>query len=106
MKSIELYQTESGRIPFNEWYDPLDKKARAKIRAYIDRLTLGAAQKNIKPVGGGVYELKIDYGPGYRVYFGEHGKHVIVLLLGGDKSTQGRDIKKAIEYWEDYETNH
>jgi putative addiction module killer protein len=53
-------------------------------------------------VGGGVLELKIDYGPGYRVYFGQVGAKLVILLCGGDKSSQGEDIRKAIEYWEDY----
>src|SRR5712692_2367909 len=99
MKSIELYQTENGRIPFNEWFLTLDPVAQQKMDAYIDRMARGGSQGNIKSVGKGVYELKMDYGPGYRVYFGEPDRQTILLLLGGSKRTQSRDIRKAIEYW-------
>jgi putative addiction module killer protein len=71
-----------------------DQKARARIDARIRRLELGNPG-DVEPVGEGVSELKIDYGPGYRVYFVKNGKTVVVLLCGGDKSTQDQDIKKA-----------
>ena len=78
-----------------------DQQARAKIRARIARGRLGNLG-NCESVGGGVSELKIDYGPGYRVYFGQIGTKLVILLCGGDKSSQSEDIKKAIEFWEDY----
>jgi putative addiction module killer protein len=80
---------------FQSWYEDLrDQKARARIDARIRRLELGNPG-DVEPVGEGVSELKIDYGPGYRVYFVKNGKTVVVLLCGGDKSTQDQDIKKA-----------
>jgi putative addiction module killer protein len=78
-----------------------DKRARAKIRTRIGRVRLENLGK-CEPVGGGVLELKIDYGPGYRVYFGQVGTKLVILLCGGDKSSQAEDIRRAIEYWEDY----
>ena len=78
-----------------------DQRARAKIRTRIGRVRLGNFGK-CEPVGGGVVELKIDHGPGYRVYFGQVGTKLVILLCGGDKSSQADDIRRAIEYWEDY----
>ena len=101
-KELFLYQTSNGRVPFEEWLESLkDRKARAVIRTRLNRAEQGNAGE-FGPVGSGVYELKVRFGPGYRVYFGEDGKTLIILLLGGDKSTQDKDIKRAIEYWEDY----
>ena len=77
-----------------------DQRARARIRARIVRVRLGNLG-NCEPVGDGVLELKIDYGPGYRVYFGQVGMKLVILLCGGDKSSQAEDMR-AIEYWEDY----
>ena len=82
---------------FTDWFDGLrDAKARARIRVRIDRLSLGNPG-DVKPVGEGVSEMRIDYGPGYRLYFVERGKTVVILLCGGDKRNQARDIKRAIE---------
>lgn len=82
---------------FASWLRDLrDDRARAKIAIRIDRLALGNPGK-VKPVGEGVSELKIDYGPGYRVYFKQHGDELVILLCGGDKSTQDKDIVKAKE---------
>ena len=99
MKELKFYKTETGREPLADWLEDLDKVTRAKINSFLDRVALGGAKKNIKRVGFGVFEIKIDYGPGYRVYFGEIGKVVILLLVGGDKSTQVKDIKLAQIYW-------
>ena len=102
-KRLLHYRTRSGKAPFEEWLDDLrDQKARAKIRVRLDRLENSGHTGDCEPVGGGVYELKIHFGPGYRVYFGKDQEMLVVLLLGGDKDTQDRDIKKAIEQWEDY----
>lgn len=81
---------------FAKWLDGLDDiRARARIQARIERLA-GGNPGDVKPVGSGVSELRIDYGPGYRVYFTKSGREIIVLLAGGDKSTQDADIKLAI----------
>jgi putative addiction module killer protein len=89
---IEVRQTEA----YAEWFARLrDRQARARIDARVRRLSLGNPG-DVKPVGEGVSELRIDYGPGYRVYFVQRGKTLIVLLAGGDKRTQDRDINTAI----------
>mgnify|MGYP001564237248 CR=1 FL=1 len=87
---------------FRKWFDSLkDRKARFRIQARIDRVEMGHFG-DVEPVGEGVLELRIDWGPGYRVYFARLGQVVILLLLGGDKKTQRRDIKHAKAYFEDY----
>jgi len=89
---IEIRKTEY----FAKWIDSLqDIRARARIQARIERLAIGNPG-NVKPVGEGVSEMRIDHGPGYRVYFIQHERSVIILLAGGDKSTQARDIKTAL----------
>lgn len=100
--TIEYYITATDRKPFKEWIDNLaDITARARIRVRLDRVRLGNLGKN-RHVGEGVYELKIDYGPGYRVYYALNGKTVVLLLLGGDKATQKKDILQAKAFWEDH----
>jgi putative addiction module killer protein len=90
---IEIRQTET----YAEWFARLrDQKARARIDVRIRRLSLGNPG-DVKPIGSGVSELRIDYGPGYRVYFLQRGPMLIILLAGDDKGTQDRDIKKALE---------
>jgi putative addiction module killer protein len=99
--TLSYYLTEAGEKPFKEWLDGLkDIMARQKVRIRLDRVRLGNLGKN-RSVGEGVYELKIDYGPGYRVYYGLDMKTVVLLLLGGDKSSQKKDITQARMYWED-----
>jgi putative addiction module killer protein len=89
---IEIRKTQI----FAQWIDALrDLRARARIQARIERLAMGNAG-DVKPVGEGVSELRVDYGPGYRVYFKKRGQTLIVLLVGGDKSSQTRDIKTAL----------
>ena len=78
-----------------------DVSARANIRVRLDRVRLGNLGKN-RTVGEGVRELKVDYGPGYRIYFAQEGTNIILLLLGGDKSSQEEDIETAKEYWNDH----
>lgn len=88
---LEIRQAE----PFTEWIEGLrDAKGRAVIARRIERLTLGNYGDH-KSVGGGVFELRVDFGPGYRVYFIRRGKQVVILLCGGDKSSQARDITAA-----------
>lgn len=102
LKHIELHVTLDGKTPFTEWLEALkDIKARAKVRVRLDRLRLGN-MGDCQPVGAGVSELRIDFGPGYRLYFGQEGTRSVVLLWGGDKSTQKADIEKAQTYWADY----
>lgn len=101
-RSIVIYETPSGRSPFLEWLLKLkDVKGRAAIRARLNRIELGNFG-DCKSVGEGVFELRITFGPGYRVYFGKQGEHLVVLLCGGDKSTQDRDIVKAKLLWKEY----
>jgi putative addiction module killer protein len=87
---------------FEAWLIGLrDPEARARINARIRRLSLGNPG-DVKPVGSGVSELRVDYGPGYRVYFTQRGKVLVVLLCGGDKRTQNADIKRAIKIAQDW----
>ena len=100
-KILEIYQTRRGREPFTEWYDSLkDMKTQARIRNRLRRVEAGNPG-DCKPVGEGVSELRLDFGPGYRVYFGEVGD-TLILLCGGDKSTQDRDVKRAQAYFAEY----
>jgi putative addiction module killer protein len=100
---VEHYLTAGGRDPFQDWLKRLrDLEGRARINLRIDRIEEKGQFGKTRHVGEGVYELKMDFGPGYRVYFGRDGETVVVLLGGGDKSTQERDIQAAIERWRDY----
>lgn len=101
-RDIEYYETVEGKQPFRDWFLSLqDKAARNKIDARIRRVELGN-MGYCKSVGKDVIELKIDLGPGYRVYFGQTGNKLVILLTGGDKRSQKKDIKTAHEYWADY----
>ena len=89
---IEIRKTEI----FAKWLDGLrDIRGRARVQARIERLAAGNPG-DVKPVGEGVSELRIDYGPGYRVYYKKYGQKMVILLAGGEKSTQARDIKTAL----------
>lgn len=102
MKILRYYTTRNGKQPFIEWLEDLrDMTAAAQINTRVRRLTLGQMGV-VELVGKGVFEMKINHGPGYRVYFSELGKEVVVLLLGGDKSSQKRDIEKAKIYLADH----
>jgi putative addiction module killer protein len=101
--TIEYYVTESGGIPFKDWLERLrDVAGRAKVRVRLDRARLGNLGDH-RSVGAGVSELRIDFGPGYRVYFGLDDERLILLLLGGDKGSQEKDIARAKEFWRDYQ---
>src|SRR3989338_858351 len=105
-RTVIYYETPDGKKPAQAWlYSLRDTMARAKLRARIDRVKLGNFGK-CDPVGQGIMELKLDFGPGYRIYFGQMSQTLIILLCGGDKSTQSKDIKKAQEYWADYKRRH
>jgi putative addiction module killer protein len=96
------YLTAEGKDVFGEWLVNLhDARAKARIAVRIARLTVGNFG-DCKPVGDGVSELRIDYGPGYRVYFGMVGRVCVLLLCGGDKRKQNADIKRAVKYLQDY----
>ena len=100
-----LYRTATGAEPYAEYVDSLkDRAGAAKIRTRVTRAELGNLGVH-REVGEGVVELKIDFGPGYRVYAGLHGDALIVLLYAGDKSSQDRDIRTALGYWSDYRRN-
>lgn len=101
-KEIKIYETEDGKEPFSEWFDGLsDRKARAKIRTRLDRVSLGNLGDH-KSVGEGVVELREHYGPGYRIYIGQDGDKMVILLCGGEKDSQEEDIQRAHKYWSDY----
>jgi len=101
-RDIQRYSTPDGKVPFSEWLDSLrDLKAKFKIDRRLDRVGTGNFGDD-RAVGEGVYELRINYGPGYRVYFGQVEETIVLLLIGGDKSTQEQDIRKAKTYWTDY----
>ena len=105
MKEIRLYKTDSGKEPFEDWLIKIkDKVTKARIRRRIDRLSFGQ-EGDCKSVGSGVYELRLMFGSGYRIYYGKSGDIVIVLLLGGDKGAQEEDIKKAHTYWRESQEN-
>jgi putative addiction module killer protein len=101
---LHYYQTSDGRLPFAEWLRGLtDRQARTRIEGRLARVatgTLGDAEW----VGEGVMELRVDWGPGYRIYFARLGQVIVLLLCGGDKRTQQRDINRAKQYFEDYKT--
>lgn len=104
MATVEArnYETATGAQPVAPWLDSLrDGIARLRIAARIERLGKGPPG-DWKSVGGGVRELRIDRGPGYRVYYAQHGNALILLLCGRDKRTQSKDIERAHEYWKDY----
>ena len=97
-----IYKTVKGNEPYVEYVDSLkDRAGAARIRARVTRAELGNLGDH-KSVGEGVVELRIHFGPGYRIYIGLHGNELIVLLCAGDKSGQDSDIRKAIDYWDDY----
>lgn len=101
---LRIYETEDGKSPFSSWLDSLrDREARVRIKKRLNRITLGNLG-DYRSVGEAVFEFRIDYGAGYRVYFAQSGKLVLLLLCGGDKSTQDQDIMKAKQFWADF--NH
>lgn len=103
MIEILRYVTASGKDVFGEWLAGLnDERAAAKIAVRINRLAAGNFG-DCKPLQEGVWELRIDWGPGYRVYYAMAARTCVLLLCGGDKRKQSADIKRAIEYWKDYQ---
>ena len=99
--TVREYLTADGRNPFREWLGLLTKAVRARIQARILRFELGNLGDHTS-VGGGVWEARVMFGPGYRVYFGRDGDSIIVLLVGGDKGSQAKDISRAHDSWRDF----
>jgi putative addiction module killer protein len=95
------YLDWSGRSPYAEWFESLSAQAAAKVAVAIRRLAQGNFS-NVKGVGGGVYEYRINFGPGLRIYLGIDGDRLVILLAGGTKKRQQRDIEDAIARWQDY----
>lgn len=101
-RSAILYETHAGDKPYELWLQTLkDKRAKAKLFARVDRAEMGNFGK-YRDLQEGVFELKENFGPGYRVYFGIDGDEIILLLCGGDKGSQSRDIERAKKYWKDF----
>lgn len=98
---IEEYLTEGGASPFGEWFNALDPQAAAIIAVGLARMADGNTSK-VEPIGEGASELKINRGPGYRVYFGRDGKALVILLGGGTKRRQSDDIADALAHWRSY----
>jgi putative addiction module killer protein len=104
MLELRYYVAASGAEPFAEWFAELEASARAKVTRAIVRMEQGNLS-NVKSVGEGVLEYRINFGPGYRVYFGRDGNTLVILLTGGTKKRQQRDIEAARRYWQDYKRN-
>jgi putative addiction module killer protein len=101
MVEIRYYVASANTEPFANWFAELDPTASAKVTRAIARVQQGNFS-NVKSVGEGVLEYKIDFGPGYRIYFGRDGDKIVILLTGGTKKRQQRDVDTAKGYWRDY----
>ncbi len=101
MVEIREYTNPEGGSPFADWFNDLDAQAAARVTTALARMEQGNFS-NVKGVGAGVLEYRLDFGPGYRVYFGKDGERWVILLAGGTKRRQQRDIEEAQARWEDY----
>jgi putative addiction module killer protein len=101
MIEVREYQDRDDHSPFREWFDRLNAEAARKVTSALYRVGVGNFS-NVKGVGSGVYECRIDFGPGYRIYFGKDGAHIVILLEGGTKQRQQNDIKLPVARWEDF----
>ena len=101
MVQIRQYVDRLGRNPFERWFDKLDDGTQARVTVSLDRLERGNLSA-AKGVGAGVLELRLDFGPGYRVYFGKDGERLVILLGGGSKKRQQADIATAQALWQEY----
>lgn len=101
MNEVLEYVRDDGHCPFAEWFERLDDLAAAKVATAIERMKSGNFGDH-KSVGGGVLERRINFGPGYRIYFGRDGETLVILVGGGTKSRQSSDITKAQETWTEY----
>ena len=105
-REIQIYRTPNGQQPFTEWLESIrDVNTQDRIRARANRLKFGNFG-DYKSVGDGVCELRLNFGPGYRIYFGMGGSMIVLLLCDGDKSSQARDIERAKTYWLQYKESH
>ncbi len=105
-QEIQYYLTPNGRSPFIEWLDSIqDRKTQRRIRTWLERLKFGNFGDCVF-VGEGVFELRLHFGAGYRIYFGQVDNTIVLLLYGGDKSSQTRDIERAKAYWQEYKEAH
>jgi putative addiction module killer protein len=98
---IREYVTAEGSCPYRDWIEAANVSVRARIQARVFRFEMGNLGDH-KTIGDGVWEARLMFGPGYRIYFGKDGPYIIVLLLGGDKASQRKDIQRAKLYWADY----
>ncbi len=101
MIELVVYVTEEGKAPFDQWFENLDTIAALKVRTALARVETGNLG-DVKPIGQGVSERRITFGPGYRVYFGKDGDKIVILLCGGTKKRQSKDIEQAKAFWDDY----
>jgi putative addiction module killer protein len=101
MIDVREYNDRDGRSPYAVWFHRLNAQAAAKVATGLTRLGQGNFS-NVKSVGSGVFECRIDFGPGYRVYFGKDGERYVILLGGGTKKRQQQDIETALARWQDY----
>ena len=99
--TVREYETADGEIPFRQWLATLDRSVRARVQARVLRFEAGNLGDH-KSVGAGVFEARIMTGPGYRIYFGRDGASLVLLLVGGTKASQAKDIRRAQDYWRDY----
>jgi putative addiction module killer protein len=98
MIDIKEYLDSDGKSPFSKWFDELDTQAALKVNTYVTRIGQGNFSR-VEGVGDGVYECKIDWGAGFRVYFGRDGDKLVILLGGGTKKRQSKDIERAKAFW-------
>jgi putative addiction module killer protein len=98
---VREYVDAKGRSPYAAWFENLNAQAAAKITTAVTRISLGNFS-SVESIGSGVFEYKLDFGPGYRIYFGKDGEARVILLGGGTKRRQQRDINAALANWRDY----
>lgn len=101
MTEVREYLDDKGKSPYAKWFDHLNVAAAVKVSTALHRMEQGNFS-NVKGVGAGVFEYRIDFGPGYRIYFGKDGNRLVILLAGGTKKRQDADITAAKAYWQDY----
>jgi putative addiction module killer protein len=101
MIDVREYLDAGGRSPYAEWFNGLNAHVAAKVATALIRISAGNFS-NVEGVRSGVFEYKLDFGPGYRIYFGKDGQALVILLGGGSKKRQQRDINTALANWQDY----